>query len=137
VMVSLSKGLGCPVGSLLAGTRAHMDAARPVRRRLGGALRQSGILAAAGIYAIENNRARLQEDHENAQLLAARIGIGKPESNIVMIDVPNAADVVSKLKEQGVLMVEYAPTRVRAITHLDVTRADVERAAEALAKVLA
>jgi threonine aldolase len=137
VMVSLSKGLGCPVGSLLAGTRAHMDAARPVRRRLGGALRQSGILAAAGIYAIENNRARLQEDHENAQLLAARVGISKPESNIVMIDVPNAADVVSKLKEQDVLMVEYAPTRVRAITHLDVTRADVERAAEALAQVLA
>ncbi|HEY0306477.1 MAG TPA: GntG family PLP-dependent aldolase [Longimicrobiales bacterium] len=136
VMISLSKGLGCPVGSLLAGTRDHMDAARPVRRRLGGALRQSGILAAAGIYAIENNRARLHEDHENAQLLAERVGVQKPESNIVMIDVANAADVVAKLKEQGVLLVEYSPTRVRAITHLDVSRADVERAADALARVL-
>ncbi len=136
VMVSLSKGLGCPVGSLLLGTRAHMDAARPVRRRLGGALRQSGILAAAGIYAIDNNRTRLQEDHENAQLLAQRVGVKKPESNIIMIDVPNAADVVDKLKEQGVLMVEYTPTRVRAITHLDVSSADVSRAADALAAVL-
>src|SRR5688572_1967628 len=136
VMVSLSKGLGCPVGSLLAGARDHMDAARPVRRRLGGALRQSGILAAAGIYAIENNRARLKEDHEHAQLLAERVGVKNPDSNIVMIDVPNAADVVNRLKEQGVLMVEYSPTRVRAITHLDVSRADVERAADALDSVL-
>ena len=107
-----------------------------MRRRLGGALRQSGILAAAGIYAIENNRARLKEDHEHAQLLAGRVGVNKPDSNIVMIDVPNAADVVARLKEQGVLMVEYSPTRVRAITHLDVSRADVERAADALSNVL-
>lgn len=137
LMVSLSKGLGCPVGSLLAGTRDHIDAARPVRRRLGGALRQSGILAAAGIYAIQNQRARLTEDHENAQLLAARVNVTKPDSNIVMIDVDDAAGVVARLKEEGVLMVEYNPKRVRAITHLDVSRQDVERAADALAKVLA
>ena len=136
VMVSLSKGLGCPAGSLLCGTRDHIDAARPVRRRLGGAMRQSGILAAAGIYAIENNRARLTEDHEHAQLLAERVGATKPESNILMIDVPNAADVVARLKEKGVLLVEYSPTRVRAITHLDVSRGDVERAADALARVI-
>jgi threonine aldolase len=133
VMVSLSKGLGCPAGSLLCGTRDHIDAARPVRRRMGGAMRQSGILAAAGIYAIENNRERLTEDHEHAQLLAARVGVPKPDSNIVMIDVPNAADVVARLKEKGVLLVEYSPTRVRAITHLDVSRGDVERAGDALA----
>ena len=136
LMVSLSKGLGCPVGSLLGGTRDHIDAARPVRRRLGGAMRQSGILAAAGIYAIENNRGRLHEDHENAQILAARAHVKKPDSNIVMIDVDNAADVVARLKQEGVLMVEYNPTRVRAITHLDVSRKDVERAADALEKVL-
>jgi threonine aldolase len=137
VMVSLSKGLGCPVGSLLAGARDHITAARPVRRRLGGGMRQSGILAAAGIYALEHNRARLREDHEHAQLLAQRVGVPAPESNIVMIDVKNAAAVVSRLKEQGVLMVEYSPTRVRAITHLDVTRKDVERAADVLQRVLA
>jgi threonine aldolase len=137
VTVSLSKGLGCPVGSLLAGARDHITAARPVRRRLGGGMRQSGILAAAGIYALEHNRARLREDHEHAQLLAQRVGVPAPESNIVMIDVKNAAAVVSRLKEQGVLMVEYSPTRVRAITHLDVTRKDVERAADVLQRVLA
>jgi threonine aldolase len=137
VTVSLSKGLGCPVGSLLAGARDHITAARPVRRRMGGGMRQSGILAAAGIYALEHNRARLREDHEHAQLLAQRVGVPAPESNIVMIDVKNAAAVVSRLKEQGVLMVEYSPTRVRAITHLDVTRKDVERAADVLQRVLA
>ena len=136
VMVSLSKGLGCPAGSLLLGTRDHIDAARPVRRRLGGAMRQSGILAAAGVYALQHNRERLGEDHEHAQLLAERVGVKKPESNILMIDVVNAADVVARLKEEGVLMVEYSPTRVRAITHLDVSRQDVERAADALSKVL-
>jgi threonine aldolase len=79
----------------------------------------------------------LREDHEHAQLLAERLGVPAPESNILMIDVENAGDVVRKLKEQDVLMVEYAPTRVRAITHLDVSRTDVERAADVLAEVLA
>ncbi|HEY0672308.1 MAG TPA: aminotransferase class I/II-fold pyridoxal phosphate-dependent enzyme, partial [Longimicrobiales bacterium] len=147
VMVSLSKGLGCPVGSLLAGTRAHMDAARWVRRRLGGGMRQSGILAAAGSYALQHNRQRLREDHDHARLLAARISglsgvrVTEPETNIVMIDIERAdmaaGDVVSKLKEQGVLMVEFNKTRVRAVTHMDVTRQDVERAADALTRVMA
>ncbi len=146
-MVSLSKGLGCPVGSLLVGTRDHMDAARWIRRRLGGGMRQSGILAAAGLYALEHNRSRLGEDHENARLLAERasgvngLRVSTPETNIVMMDIERddlrAGDVVSKLKEQGVLMVEFTPTRVRAVTHMDVQRKDIERAADALAKVLA
>jgi threonine aldolase len=147
VMVSLSKGLGCPVGSLLAGTREHVAAARVVRRRLGGGMRQSGILAAAGIYALEHNRARLAEDHAHARLLAQHlqqvrgVGVGQPDTNIVMIDIERdgltAADVVSKLKEQGVLMVEFTRTRVRAVTHMDVNRQDIERAADAFARVLA
>jgi threonine aldolase len=146
VMVSLSKGLGCPVGSLLAGTRDQMTNARWIRRRLGGGMRQSGILAAAGIYALENNRARLTEDHDNAKLLAERAGnikglrVSKPETNIVMMEVEragmNASSVVAKLKEQGVLMVEFTPTRVRAVTHMDASREDVERAAEALRRVM-
>ena len=147
VMVSLSKGLGCPVGSLLAGTRAQMTAARVVRRRLGGGMRQSGILAAAGIYALDHNRRRLPEDHEHARLLAQKlqnvsgVSVRPPETNIVMIDLERdeltASDVVGKLKEQGVLMVEFTPRRVRAVTHMDVGRPDVERAADAFVKVLA
>jgi threonine aldolase len=147
VMVSLSKGLGCPVGSLLAGSRAHIDAARQVRRRLGGGMRQSGILAAAGIYALKNNRDRLPEDHEHARLLAERIAqlpgvrVTTPETNIIMIDIEreavSAGDVVRKMKEQGVLLVEFNPTRVRAVTHLDVSRRDIEQAARALEQVLA
>lgn len=147
VMVSLSKGLGCPVGSLLAGTRDQMSAARWVRRRLGGGMRQSGILAAAGIYAIRNHRARLSEDHEHARLLAERVrdvpgvSVKQPDTNIVMIDIErddlSAADVVSKLKVKGVLMVEFSRKRVRAVTHMDVNRQDVEQAADAFAQVLA
>ena len=147
IMVSLSKGLGCPVGSLLAGTREHMNNARSIRRRFGGGMRQSGILAAAGIYALQNNRERLHEDHENARFLAERardikgLRVHMPETNIVMMDVERAGmgagDVVSKLKELNVLMVEFNPTRVRAVTHMDVSRADVERAVAALAKVMA
>jgi threonine aldolase len=147
VMVSLSKGLGCPVGSLLAGSREQMNNARWVRRRLGGGMRQSGILAAAGIYALQNNRERLRDDHANARLLAERaanikgLRVLQPETNIVMIDVEQdgmvASDVVNKLKDHGVLMVEFNPMRVRAVTHMDVSRADVERAADALSKVMA
>jgi threonine aldolase len=146
VMVSLSKGLGCPVGSLLAGTRDHIEVARRVRRRLGGGMRQSGILAAAGIYALEHNRERLTEDHEHARLLAQRasglpgVRVRDPETNIVMIEIErtdvSASDVVSKLKDHGVLMVEFSRTRVRAVTHMDVDRTGIERAAEALDKVL-
>jgi threonine aldolase len=146
VMVSLSKGLGCPVGSLLAGTREHMARARWIRRRFGGGMRQSGILAAAGIYALENHRGRLAEDHANARRLAELAGtisglrVTAPETNIIMIDVERAgmaaSDVVNKLKDHDVLMVEFNPTRVRAVTHMDVTRADVERAAQALTEVM-
>jgi threonine aldolase len=146
VMVSMSKGLGCPVGSILAGSRDHMDAARWVRRRLGGGMRQSGILAAAGMYALEHNRQRLGEDHLNAQLLARRarglrgVRVGEPETNIVMIEIErtdvSASDVVNKMKELGVLMVEFSRTRVRAVTHMDVNEQDIERAAEALTTVL-
>lgn len=145
VMVSLSKGLGCPIGSILAGTREDMDRARHIRRRLGGAMRQSGILAAAALYALDHHRDRLKEDHANATLfadLAAKIPgitVVKPETNIVMIDLPTptAGDVVKKMAEKGVGIVVFSPTRVRAVTHLDVSREQVQQAASALAEVLA
>jgi threonine aldolase len=147
VMVSLSKGLGCPVGSCLAGSAALMERGREVRRRLGGGMRQSGVLAAAGLFALEHNLARLEEDHANARAFARRleghaaVTIVPPESNIIMLDLMGpgltADGVLPRLAEAGVLLVPFGPTRLRAVTHLDVSREDVVWAAETVARVLA
>jgi len=117
-----------------------------IRRRLGGGMRQSGILAAAGLYALEHNLSRLGEDHENAKELAAILSDSQtvrrsdPESNIVMIDLlreqDTAESVIPLLAQAGVLVSPYGPRRVRAVTHLDVTRADVERAARIIRETL-
>jgi threonine aldolase len=148
VMVSLSKGLGCPVGSCLAFGTGDVERARAweIRKRLGGGMRQSGILAAAGLYALEHNLSRLAEDHDNARLLAERLSgcaavrSSAPESNIVMIDLvrerDTAEDVVPKLAGAGVLVVPFGARRLRAVTHLDVSRADVARAAEVIRSTL-
>jgi threonine aldolase len=146
VMVSLSKALGCPAGSMLAGSSADMESARFMRRRLGGAMRQSGILAAAALYALDNNLSRLPEDHANATLFAERaseidgLRVLEPETNIVMMDVVkqgvSAADVVERMKTRGVLIVPFSPTRVRAVTHLDVNAEDVAKAAQALKEAM-
>lgn len=146
VMVTLSKGLGCPVGSLLAGDAASMGRARVVRRRLGGAMRQSGILAAAGLYALDHHRERLAEDHRRAADLAAAIeglpgvSIVPPESNMVMIDIDrpdlDAATLLARLEKSGVLLSPFTRTRVRAVTHLDVDDDCIQRASAAFAQVL-
>ncbi len=146
VMVSISKGLGCPVGSCLRLKQAWRPRAWEIRRRLGGGMRQSGILAAAGLYALEHNLSRLGEDHENAKELAAILSDSQtvrrsdPESNIVMIDLlreqDTAESVIPLLAQAGVLVSPYGPRRVRAVTHLDVTRADVERAARIIRETL-
>jgi threonine aldolase len=146
-MVSLSKGLGCPVGSCLAGPAPLIAAAREVRRRFGGAMRQSGILGAAGLYALEHNLGRLAEDHGHAALLAERLAGHPrvrplpPDTNIVMLDLTDEAltaeMVLPLLAEAGVRVVAFGPRRLRAVTHLDVSRADVERAADIIAQVLA
>lgn len=148
VMVSLSKGLGCPVGSCLAFGTADVDRARAweIRKRLGGGMRQSGILAAAGLYALEHNLERLAEDHANARLLADHLSRcpavrpSVPDTNIVMIDLvreqDTAADVVPKLAGAGVLVAPFGARRLRAVTHLDVSRADVARAAEVIQSAL-
>jgi len=146
VMVTLSKGLGCPVGSVLAGPSDVIAEARTFRRRVGGAMRQSGILAAAGLYALDLHRARLPEDHERARRLAAMAGempgltVVTPETNIVMFDVLDpeldAAAIVAGLAAHGVLMVVFTTRRFRAVTHLDVDDAGIARAARALADVL-
>ena len=131
VMVSLSKGLGCPVGSCLAFPRAARDDVWEIRKRLGGGMRQSGILTAAGLWALEHNLGRLAEDHANAKRLASGLtghpGVRPlpPDTNIVMLDlVRDAADaVIPKLAERGVLVTAFGPKRLRAITHLDVSAA--------------
>jgi threonine aldolase len=147
VMVAMSKGLGCPIGSLLAGTRDHMRQARVIRRRLGGAMRQVGILAAAGIYALDHHLDRLGEDHERARRLAhlarnvAGLTVIEPDTNIVMMDITrddmNAGDVVRELAKQGIMMTAFTARRVRAVTHMDIDDDALTRAADALAKVMA
>lgn len=146
VMVSLSKGLGCPVGSCLAGPVELIGRAWEVRKRLGGGMRQTGFLAAAGLYALERNLDRLVEDHEKAVLLADRLADHSavrplpPETNILMLDLLKpgvvAADVVGRLAARGVRLVRFSDRRLRAVTHLDVSRDDVARAAAVIARVL-
>ncbi len=148
VSVALSKGLGCPVGSLIAGRRNDISRARRARRMFGGAMRQSGILAAAGLYALEHNLARLAEDHANARLLAERLvglrGVGLDlatvQSNIVIFRMeqgaPDAATIVARAQETGVLVSAFGVRIVRAVTHLDVTREQCRRAADLLAEII-
>jgi threonine aldolase len=149
VSVALSKGLGCPVGSVLAGRAADIMRAVRARRMFGGALRQAGILAAAGLYALDRNLARLTEDHENARLLAellvdvkgVNLDLATVQSNIVIFRLgdgaPDAATVVARAKERGVLVGAFAARTVRATTHLDVTSAQCRHAGDVLAAVIA
>jgi threonine aldolase len=131
---------------VLAGPSDVIAEARIFRRRVGGAMRQSGILAAAGLYALELHRARLHEDHARASRLATLaaeipgLSVVLPETNIVMFDVlepeREAAAIVARLAEHGVLMVVFTTRRFRAVTHLDVDDSAIDRAARALAEVL-
>ena len=146
ITACLSKGLGCPVGSCLMSNRDLIERARRVRRRLGGAMRQSGVLAAAGIYALEHNLDRLADDHGNATMFADRlrdhpaIRPNEPDSNIIMLDLIDPGRTVDaallQLAENGVLMVPFGPKRLRAVTHLDVTAEEVAAAADIVARVL-
>jgi threonine aldolase len=145
VSLCLSKGLGAPVGSVLAGPASLVTEARRWRKRLGGGMRQVGVLAAAGMYALDHHVARLAEDHEHAKLLAraaieAGAPVTEPDSNIVMIDLPRASSAevfCGRLRERGVLASAFGPSRVRLVTHLDVSRAQVLEACSALAQLVA
>lgn len=153
VTFCLSKGLGAPVGSLIAADAAMIPTFRRYRRMYGGGMRQAGVLAAAGIYALEHNIARLKDDHEHARRLAAAlqkipnvsIDVDGVETNIVLFDVlgatRSAEEILAALKQEGVLInsVGYAPggrLTFRAVTHLDISASDVERAGEVFARVL-
>jgi len=142
VMFCLSKGLGAPVGSMLAGDAPTMAEARVYRKRLGGGMRQAGILAAAGLVALEHPET-LAQDHANARLMAERIGLdpAKIQTNIVIFDIAKTgltpADFLARLKERGVLAGSIGGTRIRLVTHLDVSREDCVKAGEAIAALLA
>ena len=145
VMVSFSKGLGAPIGAALAGSSAAMDAAWSARKRLGGALRQSGVIAAAALFGIENNRNRLTIDHANARRFANAVGdaggarVVPPDTNIVMIDLPapkTAAETARQAASRGLLVSVWTASRIRVVTHLDVTEADVDEAARVMREVL-
>ncbi len=146
VMVTLSKGLGCPAGSLLAGTGPAMERCWRIRKRLGGGMRQTGLLAAAGLYALEFHLEELAVDHERARRLAEGadaiegLSADPPETNIVMIRVEgrgtSAEEVEEALEERGVRILATDGARLRAVTHRDLDDGDVERALEALGAVL-
>jgi threonine aldolase len=148
VSVALSKGLGCPVGSLIAGRHDDISRARRARRMFGGAMRQSGILAAAGLYALEHNLERLVEDHTNAMILAERLAglrgvrldLATVQSNIVIFRMeegaPDAATIVARAQEMGLLISAFGDRTLRAVTHLDVSREQCRHAAELLAAVI-
>lgn len=147
VSLCLSKGLGAPVGSIIAGSRDFITRARKNRKMFGGGMRQAGILAAAGLYALEHHVERLAEDHANARVLAEALaelpGISLDpkhvETNIVIMDISLSGmephQVQAKLREMGVLVLPFGKGRLRAVTHLDVDRKGIQRAIEAFRKV--
>jgi threonine aldolase len=136
--VCLSKGLGAPVGSLVVGTRDQIDQARVRRKRMGGGMRQVGVLAAAGLYALDHHLERMADDHAHAKLIAeaCQVDPATVETNIVVVDVPSAPDFVSAAAEQGVRIGAVGPRRARLLTHLDISREDAERAAKVLGSLL-
>jgi threonine aldolase len=147
--LSLSKGLGAPAGSMLAGSAELIATAHRYRRMAGGAMRQAGILAAAGSYALAHHVARLADDHANARLLAEgllrgddiALDLGTVQTNIVVFSlverrgVPDAETFVARCRERGVLLNAFGPRIVRAVTHLDVTAADCSAAASVMRAV--
>jgi threonine aldolase len=153
VSCCFSKGLGTPAGSAVAGDAETIKRVHRFRKMFGGAMRQSGILAAAAIYALDNNIQRLAEDHANAKRLGEGIAnikglaldseqaSGGVETNIVFFDIApslklTGADLCTKLKSKGVLMLPLGPRRIRALTHLDVSRDMIDKALKAIAEAV-
>jgi threonine aldolase len=148
VMFCLSKGLSCPVGSMLCGSAEFITRARRVRKMLGGGMRQAGVLAAAGVVALEQMVERMQEDHDNARLLAEGIAqipglslnLDTVQTNIVFFDCVSehktAEQFVDGLREQGILMMVLGGGRVRAVTHYGIDRGDIERSLQAMRQVM-
>ncbi|MEO8588035.1 MAG: GntG family PLP-dependent aldolase [Flavobacteriales bacterium] len=144
ISICLSKGLGAPVGSVLVGNSAFIHEARRVRKRFGGGTRQAGILAAAGLHALDHHIKRLADDHARAKRLETALA-GRPfvesmmpvETNIVVFTVKSMEvnDLLSRLREQGVIAVQFGPRTVRFVTHLDVSDADIDHVITALDRI--
>jgi threonine aldolase len=145
ISICLSKGLGAPVGSVLLGTGEHIHQARRIRKVLGGGMRQAGYLAAAGLYALENNIARLEEDHLKARVLAEVLStqpyvaeMMPVETNIVIFrlqDFMPAETFLTKLKAADILASAFGPQQIRLVTHLDFTDEMLERTLEVLSNI--
>jgi len=148
ISVCFSKGLGAPVGSLVAGSGATIERAHRYRKIYGGGMRQVGIIAAGALYAVEHNIERMAEDHQNARLLAERVtelpGVSVDmdvvQTNIVIMEVKGAKytapQIVEALKERGVLILAIGPDKLRAVTHLQVSTEDIQRAIDTFKKIL-
>ncbi len=148
VWIDLTKGLGCPVGAVLAGSRSFIEEAWRWKQRMGGAMRQAGMIAAAGLYALEHHIDRLAEDHENARRFADRVtrcdGVAlmhpPVETNLVFLNVAgtgvNAEAIEARLEEQGINVGAFSPTVIRVVTHLDVDRTQVQEAASAFVEAV-
>jgi threonine aldolase len=146
VTLCFSKGLGCPLGALIAGSTELMQAARRGKHFFGGAMRQAGIVAAAALYSLDHHVSRIADDHRRARRLAeqlvdagVKVDLDQVETNFVQIDVgPERADAIDRMKQHGVLVsTTVHPTVVRAVTHLDITDVDVETAIAAIPAALA
>ncbi|MBN1543679.1 low-specificity L-threonine aldolase [candidate division KSB1 bacterium] len=142
--ICLSKGLGAPVGSVLVGSAAFIERAHRFRKIWGGGMRQSGILAAAGLYALSNHVERLQEDHRRARSLAqafaavkgVSVDLESTQTNIVLVDFSasrwSGAAATEQLKQDGILAIAFSPTRVRLVTHLNLTEENITRTLEVI-----
>src|SRR5207248_4181910 len=142
--LDFTEGLGAPVGAVLAGSRGLVDEAWRYKQMWGGAMRQSGIVAAAGLYALDHHVERLAEDHENARALAdglaeiagVAIDPSKVDTNIVVFEVADATKTGEALRSAGVQVTRLDATRLRAVTHLDVDRAGIDRALEVMRSII-
>jgi threonine aldolase len=146
--VCFSKGLGAPIGSAIVGSKEFIKEAHRYRKIFGGGMRQVGILAAAVLYALDHNFGRLAEDHQNARHLAqalseldtVEINLSSVQTNIIVFDIKKAGKdiqhILAELKENNVLLVPFGPTKLRAVTHLDLTSGDIETAIRVFQKVL-
>ena len=148
VWLDLTKGLGCPVGAVLAGSKDFIGAAWRWKHRLGGALRQAGVIAAAGIWALDNNIKRLAQDHENAKILGQRISeiqgmkvdTSPIQSNLVFFDVSatgrDARELSKELRKKGIWIGAVTQNIMRAVTHIDVSLPEIHQAMDVLNKLV-